>query len=361
MNDSNQVPSIEAEGQKVLHSLRMSRIMVPILLGVLAAAFLFYRNFDEEAFRGITWNQAAYFWIAIAAGLLVVRHLFYVWRLRALTRGILSWWKCVQMVFIWEFSAAIMPTSKGGPLIMLFVLTKEKLSPGRAAAAVIYTSVCDAGFFVLTLPVWLLIFGPPMLYPGMQTYSDLQLASGAFFLTYCLIVLYWLFIVFLLFVGPQYARRVMHWIGQLPLLRRWSDKFDRIGEEFELAASEIRQQDWRYHTAVILGTFGAWTSKFIMINCLILALMPDVPLDGYTQTFIYARLVVMFTLMILSPTPGGAGVAELALTSFITDFVPESIGIIVALLWRTMSYYFYLLAGAVIVPAWIASKIKMNK
>ena len=94
-----------------------------------------------------------------------------------------------------------------------------------------------------------------------------------------------------------------------------------------------------------------------MINCLIIAVVPSIPVDGATQAFIYARLVAMFTIMAFSPTPGGAGLAELALVGFISDYVPRGVGLVVALLWRGMAYYGYLLTGAIIVPGWVAAKL----
>lgn len=197
-----------------------------------------------------------------------------------------------------------------------------------------------------------------MLYPGMRSFEDASLASGAFFVTYGMMVTYWVILVILLLIKPQYARSVMHWLAGRRWLRRWASKIRRLGDEFTLAATEIRQQNWRYHFKVIGSTLGAWTSKFIMINFLIIALVPTTPLDGVTQAFIYARLVAMFTIMTFSPTPGAAGLAEVALANFISDFVPTGIGIIVALLWRGMAYYGYLLLGAIVVPAWVASVAK---
>ena len=258
---------------------------------------------------------------------------------------------------LWEFSAALPPTSKGGPFVMLFVLTKEKLAAGRTAAAVFYTMVLDSGFFILTLPVLLFLYGPPMLYPGMKSYSDVGLASGAFFVTYGLMFSYWLTLVFFLLIRPQYTRKVMGWLARRSILKKWSARLSLLGEEFELAAKEIRLQDWRYHLKVVTGTVGAWTSKFIMINCLIIALVPSTPIDGATQAFIYARLVAMFIIMAFSPTPGGAGLAEMALVGFTSDYVPAGIGLVVALLWRGMAYYGYLLFGAILVPGWIAAKV----
>lgn len=354
MNEPVVPQPIEDEAHRVVHSLRLSRAIFPILLGVAAVAFLFYWQFDPEKFRSIQWTTTAFFWIGVAAALLVLRHFFISYRLYTITRHYFSFRKCLELIVLWEFSGALTPTSKGGPFVMLFVLTREKLPAGRTAAAVFYTMVLDSGFFVLILPFLLLIYGPIMLYPGMQSYHDVGLASGAFFGTYTVMTSYWLVLVFLLIIRPKYARQTLYWLAARPLLKRWAPKLQRLGNEFENAAGEIRLQDWRYHLQVVLSTIGSWTSKFIMINFLIIALVPSTPLDGSTQAFIYARLVAMFIIMAFSPTPGGAGLAEVALAGFIADFVPAGIGLIIALLWRSMAYYGYLLLGAFVVPAWIA-------
>jgi uncharacterized protein (TIRG00374 family) len=353
--------SVDTDGHRILHSLRISRILLPIALGVAAVAYLFYRQFDPAQFRTIHWSAQAFAWITLALGLLVVRHLLASYRMYTITRGYFSFRKCIQLLVLWEFSGALTPTSKGGPFVMLFVLTREHLPAGRTAAAVFYTMICDSGFFVLSLPILLAVYGPPMLYPGMQSYQDVGLASGAFFVTYGLMVLYWLLLVTLLMLRPVYAQRALHWMARHRWLSRWAVQLNRLGDEFALAAGEIRQQNWRYHLRIVLSTVGAWTSKFLLINALIIAIVPSTPLDGATQAFLYARLVAMFTIMSFSPTPGGAGLAEVALSGFISDFVPTGIGLIVALLWRGMAFYGYLLLGALIVPGWVSRQLASRK
>ncbi len=359
--NTNPIPDLDAEGRQVLQSFRLSRIIVPVVLGLLAVGYLFYRQFDPERFREINWSTHAWSWIGVSFLLLIIRHLFYAFRLYTLGNGALSWRKCLELMVIWEFSTNLTPTSKGGPFIMLFVLSRERLNAGQTATSVFYTMLCDSGFFVLTLPVWLMIYGPPMLYPGMKSYSDVGLASGAFFVTYTMMASYWLILLVLLVLRPQYAHRVLRWLGQSRWLRRYKHNFERIGHEFTLAAREIRHQPWSYHLKVILSTVGVWTSKFIMINCIIIAIVPETPFDGSTQAFIYARLVAMFIIMAFSPTPGGAGLAELALAGFISDYVPTGIGLVVALIWRGMAYYGYLILGAIVVPNWVSKKFTQKK
>ena len=72
------------------------------------------------------------------------------------------------------------------------------------------------------------------------------------------------------------------------------------------------------------------------------------------ELLLYSRLQSMFIIMALSPSPGGAGIAEGLFYPFLHDFISNlEIAIIIALIWRLMSYYAYLALGAVIVPNWI--------
>jgi uncharacterized protein (TIRG00374 family) len=356
------IPLGEAESQKFVRSMRLSRMVLPIILGLVAVGYLFYRQFDIQRFREIEWTGHAFAWIGLAFLLLLLRHVFYALRLKILTGGnYFTFRKCLELIVIWEFSGALTPTSKGGPFVMMFVLAQEKVPAGRTAAAIFYTMICDTGFFVILMPILLSIYGPPMLYPGMKSYSDQNLASQVMFFTYGMMVVYWSVLMFFVFFRPQYAKISLTWLSRIRLLKRFAPKLTLLGEEFELAATEMRQQNAGYHLRVILCALGSWTSKFLMINCLIIAIVPGTPIDGSTQAFIYARLVAMFIIMAFSPTPGGAGLAEIALAGFISDYVPPGIGLVVALLWRGMAYYGYLIAGALVVPGWIAAKVSARK
>ena len=82
---------------------------------------------------------------------------------------------------------------------------------------------------------------------------------------------------------------------------------------------------------------------------------------------IFARQLVTWIMMIISPTPGGSGFAEVILGRYITDTIPVdaalagSIAIAMAIIWRFISYYPYLLVGALIVPGWIEKKFVETK
>jgi uncharacterized protein (TIRG00374 family) len=77
---------------------------------------------------------------------------------------------------------------------------------------------------------------------------------------------------------------------------------------------------------------------------------------------IFARQLVTWIMMIISPTPGGSGFAELIMGRYISDLIPAdtayagSIALAMAIIWRIISYYPYLLIGSLIVPRWIERK-----
>ena len=255
---------------------------------------------------------------------------------------------------LWEFSTTLMPTSKGGPLVMLFALTKEGVPAGKTTAAVFYTIFLDTGFFVLLVPIITPFFWSGMLLPANFGSRALAVAGGVFWTTYAVMASYWILLAVLLLVRPQWVPVVFGRLARLRVLSRWKAKIEKLALDFSEAAIFMRKQPVRVHFHAIFGTLGAWTLKFAMINCLVLAIAPQVPVDGYTQMFIYARMVAMFLIMAFSPTPGGAGLAEIALPQFISDIIPTSLGLVVALIWRGMAYYGYIIAGAIVVPAWVS-------
>ncbi|MCR9171278.1 MAG: hypothetical protein NXI10_02215, partial [bacterium] len=58
--------------------------------------------------------------------------------------------------------------------------------------------------------------------------------------------------------------------------------------------------------------------------------------------------------MLVSPTPGGSGVAEFAFGELLSTFTTSTLLLgILALIWRLISYFPYLVLGSIILPSWI--------
>ena len=120
--------SIEQAEKEVLESIKFSRIIIPVLIGLGVVAYLLWKQFDPEEFAKISWTSHTFFWILASLFFLTIRHLAYANRLRILSDKQFSWKKCIELIFIWEFSTSISPTSVGGSAVALFVLSQETVS-----------------------------------------------------------------------------------------------------------------------------------------------------------------------------------------------------------------------------------------
>jgi uncharacterized membrane protein YbhN (UPF0104 family) len=59
----------------------------------------------------------------------------------------------------------------------------------------------------------------------------------------------------------------------------------------------------------------------------------------------------MWIILLVSPTPGGSGVAEFIFSDFLGDLIPNIVWAVpLALLWRLLTYYPYLFIGAFLIP-----------
>jgi uncharacterized protein (TIRG00374 family) len=67
---------------------------------------------------------------------------------------------------------------------------------------------------------------------------------------------------------------------------------------------------------------------------------------------VFSRQIVMWITMLISPTPGAAGTAEAIFKEFFIDFLGDYT-FISMILWRALSYYPYLLLGAIVLPRWL--------
>ncbi len=340
--------------QEVLRSIRGRRIILPLLIGLSVVGWLFWRRFDPQEFHQISWSGHVIFWIAIAICLLILRHLAYATRLRILSQGAFSWRKCIELIFIWEFSSAVSPTSLGGSAVAFFVLAQERLPLARTATIVLYTIVLDTFFFVSTLPILFLLFGTHMIRPQLHSLTQIDAWGYYFIFAYVLMATYGAAFFYGLFVSPYQMKRLLVSITHFPFFRRFRAKAVELGNDLILASNELRLQPPTLHLSALLSTIVAWSFRFLLLNCLIIAFVPEIPRTFWAQFELYARLETMFVIIAFSPTPGGAGFVEVLFGGFLTDYIRTSTkATIISTLWRLLTYYSYLIAGAFIVPNWL--------
>lgn len=360
-NDHDLDEVFDKDQAEVLQSIKLNRILLPIFLGLAVVIFLLYRSFDINEFRDIRWDRHILLWISIAIAFLVLRHCAYAYRIYTLSDKKFSWWKCVELIFIWEFSSAVSPTSVGGSAVAFFVLAQEKLSTAKTATIVTYTIVLDTLFFVITLPIWLAILGFSIIRPNMTSFSDLDALGYTFLFAYIAMAAYGFLFYWGLFQQPKKIKQFLSWITKLRPLRRFNTKAKSLGDDIMIASQEMRSKDWGFHIKAFLSTFLAWTFRFTILSSLIIAFTP-ISIDFQTQFALFARLETMFVIIAFSPTPGGAGVIEALFSSFFTDYLEQGTQtLVISFIWRMITYYSYLIIGAFIIPNWIRKIINERK
>jgi uncharacterized protein (TIRG00374 family) len=160
------------------------------------------------------------------------------------------------------------------------------------------------------------------------------------------------------FINPKRIKTVLLFFCKIPFLKRFQTKAEQLGDDIILTSKEVKSKSWEYHLKAFLATCGAWTGKFLLIIAIIIALVPSFETNIPLLILTFAKLQTMFVLILLFPSPGGAGFAELAFKAFMYGYIPSTSALVIALVWRLMSYYSYLIGGAIIIPTWLRNRWK---
>lgn len=346
-------------GKNVLNALKPSRIILPIVLGLGVAAYFLIRNFDVDQFSFFQWSLISALWIFGAILMMVVRDLGYIIRIKILTDQKLSWRQAFEIIMLWEFSSAVSPSVVGGIAPAIYFLYKEKLSAGQSTAVVLVAIFLDELFFILAIPILLLFFGNTI-FPA----KDIALLSQLkyyFWLGYGLIFIYTLLLAYAIFINPHAIKSILKWIFKLPLIRKWQEKVCVLSDQLIATSIWYKSKKIDFWFKSFLATVLSWTGRYWVINFIFMAFFMDK--IGWAEHFlIYARQLTMWILLLISPTPGGSGLAEFFFRDFLRDFIPNLNWVIpLALLWRLISYYPYLFIGAIILPRWVNRVFKKSK
>lgn len=261
--------------------------------------------------------------------------------------------KCMQLIVLWEFASAVSPTSIGGSGVALFLLAQEKLSAARTVSVVLYAMVIDTIFFVVSVPMLYLLLGPQMIRPEMKSLMDLDGFGYTFIGVLLFMTAYGAVFFYGLFINPKAIKRLFIFISRFPLFNRFKTDLRKTALDVVSTSKDIQKKDLWFHAKSMIATIGAWVTRFLAINCIIIAFVPDTSLDFINQWILYARGETMHITTAFSPTPGGAGIAELVFGGYYSDYISEGISSLAALIWRLITYYPYLIGGAIIIPFWI--------
>ncbi len=343
---------------KIINSLRPKRIIWPILIGLGVSGYLLFRNFDSDTFSFITFSWKLVYYLFLAFLMMAVRDISYMYRIIVLTNNKLSWKQAFNVIMLWEFSSAISPSVAGGTGPAIFFLYKEGLSGGRSTAVVLTATFLDEVFFIVSVPIVYFLFGDKIFPPDSQSYEEI---IAAFYIGYGIIFAYTLFLAYALFINPQLFKSVLSWIFLFPILIRWRLRARKSANQLIYTSEAIRKKPIKYWLKSMGATIFAWVGRYWVVNFLLLAFL-QVEFSIADHLLILGRQLSMWIILLVSPTPGGSGIAEFVFSNFLGDFIPnDSWYAPLAIFWRIISYYPYLAIGVIILPIWLRKVFAKEK
>lgn len=340
---------------EVLKHFRPRNIILAVIIGLGVALYLIFKDFDISVYKNLefTWQMAG--WLSLSIIMMGCRDLGYMIRLRILSENKLNWRKSFQVIMLWEFASAVTPSAIGGTAVALFIVAKEKLSAGRSTAIVLLTSYFDELFYISMVPLILLVIGIKTAFPdtaGMSTWEFITQSNMFLFfaLGYLILFSYTIFLAIGLIRKPLVIKRILFKVSSLPVLKRFRKSAIRLGTDIVVTSEEFKTKPRSFWWKAFWATFISWSARFFMVNCLIMAFFS---LGLYENFVVYGRQLIMWVILLVTPTPGGSGAAEVSFDYFLGEFLPIGIVASVALLWRLLSYYPYIIIGSIVLPRWL--------
>ena len=324
--------------------MRILRIALPIVIGVGLTAIMFHKEFDAKAFA-----QIRFTWMNIASAVLAIilmfgRDLGLSWRMRLMCRPHnLSWPDALKENMLCEFSSATTPSAVGGAGLIALYLKAYGIPAGKGVAITITTVFLDELFLIIACPAMFLFFDSAELFGKFSSVSF-------FFVPIYVVTAIWTGILYIaIFKRPDLICNILLGIFSIRFLRRWRHKIKRSTKDLRTSAKEMKNKPAIFWTKAFLATSISWTCRFLVAGAL---LAPFIPVG--TQTLAFARQLIMWLVMLVSPTPGGSGISEYVFSTYYSSMVTNvSVMLMITCLWRIITYYAYLAGGLIILPGWI--------
>jgi uncharacterized protein (TIRG00374 family) len=341
---------MKLDNKKIFQTLNPNKVWVPILIGlaIVFAMFYFDPNLTTENLRVVV--DVSPFFIILSILVIFIRDFGYVYRIRELTDRHLTWTRSFYVIILWEFASAVTPSVVGGTAVAMFILNKEGIKMGKAIAYVMVTAILDNLFFVIGAPI-IVFFAKGKIFPESKLLES-QLGNSLqalFWISYALYASYSFVMAAALFYKPRVFKWVLIKLFSIRFLRKWKNDAQEYGDQIIEASKLLRGKNYSYWGKIIGATLVVWSARYLMLNALMGAF---VPLDLFDNIIVFARQVIMWIVMMISPTPGSSGTAEFFYGQFFEQFLGKYT-FVTSIIWRLLSYYPYLILGAIFLPRWI--------
>lgn len=239
--------------------------------------------------------------------------------------------RSLGVIMATEFAICTTPGGSGGPLTLMTLLARERIAPSRSGAVFAMDQLNDLVFFFCAM---LAIAGYALFHSLGHSQQHMLLGSAVLSCAALAAVILLL----------RYRRALMRGNGRLlsrlgmapARRRRWARKLLR----FVRALADTWRLPKLTLALVFTLTCAHWCLRYSVLYLVLKGL-------GVELAWIPSFLVQMLALSAgqFSLLPGGAGAAELTSATLLAPLVGSSTAAAAILIWRAVTYYFYLFAG----------------
>lgn len=263
-----------------------------------------------------------------------------------------------KLVFINIFISNVTPFATGGGFAQVYFLNKRGVSVGDASAASLIRTFLAIAFFILTVPVIVIMDSKVSnIFPSSYSIWHILFFVGI----YTIIILG----IYNLIMKPKLIEKFIHkmltFAKKKKIISR--NKADRsigkIDEEIDKLSGNIKnyfQGNKIYISLSIIFTVLFLFALFYFSVLLIKDLNPEA-----SGIKIFISQLIITALMYLAPTPGATGVAEGAFTLMFIKFISKKNIISVIFSWRLFSIYIPMIIGMTIFYFYIFFEKRIQK
>jgi glycosyltransferase 2 family protein len=293
-----------------------------------------------------------YGWLLLLCAVVAnaLRDLGYMIRLRILTNNEFSWRRAFEVTAMWEFATAVAPAVLGGTSMAIYVIARDGIALGRSAAIVLCTAMLDEIFFLVLAPTVFLLVGIDRLFPPELDQALWGLpVQTLFWIGYALIAVMKISVFYAVFFRPRAIKYLLVNLFKHRWVRRFRPRMAEAGDDLIAASDAYKGRSWSFWLKACAATWCSWGARFLVLNFIAAAFFQ---VNGHL--LMYARQIVLWVVLLISPTPGASGAAEFAFVGFMRDLLPAgALLVVIAILWRLLTYYIYLIVGVLVLPRWL--------
>ncbi|MGJ8523254.1 hypothetical protein R84981_001951 [Carnimonas sp. R-84981] len=287
---------------------------------------------------GQLWHELVNFPLDMLA--LMVAMIFVCWFLNAAKlkvllagrSGHLTHREAMGVVMATEFAICATPGGAGGPLTLIALMKQRGMRPAQTTAVFAVDQMIDLLFFFTSMTamlIYITIRAINVEFGWMLGMPVILMATG----------------LTLLVLLARYQTRVIRGIAWLlQRLRMREDRRRRLLRRLLVFRDALRETlRMPRHLLLSAFIFGVlhWIVRYSVLYFTLVGL--GKPLD-WGWTFLVQMLSMAAGQLTL--LPGGAGGAELSSLAMLSPLVGQHVAAAAILIWRAVTYYFYLIAGA---------------